>query len=128
MLQQIRQRVIIQHRKEGGRRLIKHPFQAARRRNTAWLSSPVLALDDLIGFLAEADNVTQANLFRRHGQKEAPADASLGFQVTAAAEVVNDFDQKMARNTESPGYFVNRNPFRVPQSGLHEHPEGVIRI
>lgn len=95
VLQQVRQRVAVQHGKKCRRRFVQDASQSARGKHPARLIGPVHAVDHPVRFLAEADNVAEPDIFRWSCQCKAPANAALGLEISAAPEIMDHFDQMM---------------------------------
>ena len=79
-------------------------------------------------FFAETNNIAQTDAFRRTGQREAAADPALCREITAATEIMHHLDEMMARDAKRQRDFRHGEPLRAAQGGLHQNPDGVIRI
>ena len=79
--------------------LIEHMLQRAIGCDDAVIVGHIEALGDVEVWLSLAGHITQIDLGRRARQGHAAIAATRGGNETLAGEVVDDFDQVVARNT-----------------------------
>jgi len=88
----------------------------------------IKTINHRFAFFTEANNIAQSNVSRRPSETETTANPTTGFKKSILAQVMHDFHEVMTGNSECSGDLIHRNKPWIADSGLHEHPDGIVGI
>ena len=127
MLQQVFERVLVEHAQELGLRLLQHALQIARRHERARVVFPVEALDQVEIRLRLAHERSDVDLRRWTREPQPAVSSAHGLEEAEADQKLAHLDHVMPRDAVRLGDLGDRDePVRV-HAGMDEHPQRVVR-
>jgi hypothetical protein len=121
----VREGVAIEFVEEGVLGVAEDDFELAVAMEGAGVVGGVEAFDEAGGGFGFAGDVSQANVGGGLSEADATAAAATSLEVTEVGEVIDDFDQVMARDLVGIGDFADGEVVLFAGSE-HEDAEGVV--
>jgi hypothetical protein len=123
LVQQVFQRVLVEHGDERRRRLVEHAGQGAGRSDHA-----VGAIDQLEAFLGLAHHLADDDLVGGTGQGDAAAPAAHGAHEAGLAQVLHHLHQMVLRDLVEGRDLADRGQAVVARRQVQQHAHGVVGV